>query len=51
MNQDGSEEQEEISIRVVYPDHEFSKANIEFKERHESMQAEANEHSELLVEL
>lgn len=43
--------EEQVSINIVYPSHEFQAENNEFKKRHESMQKEADEHYRLLVDL
>ena len=36
---------------MIYPTKAFGEDNTEFKKRHESMQAEADEHYNLLVEM
>ena len=40
-----------IEIKMVYPTRAFGEDNTEFKKRHESMQADADEHYKLLVDL
>ena len=40
-----------IQINMVYPSKEFFKTNTEFASRHKSMQAEADEHYQYLLDM
>ena len=40
-----------VKIKMVYPSKAFGEDNTEFKKRHESMQADADEHYKLLVDM
>ena len=45
------ESTKDVSIKIVYPTKQFGEENTEFKKRHESMQADADEHYKLLVDM
>ena len=45
------EEPIRAEIRIVYPSEKFGTENNEFSKRHESMQADADEHYDLLIEM
>lgn len=42
---------DQVSIRITYPSRRFGEENNEFKKRHEFMQADADEHYKLLVDM
>ena len=45
------ESTKDVSIKIVYPTKQLGEENTEFKKRHESMQADADEHYKLLVDM
>ena len=40
-----------VTIKIVYPTKAFGEDNTDFNKRHESMQADADEHYKLLVDM
>ena len=49
--EDDSFDEDTIKISITYPSVKFGTDNNQFKKRHESMQADADEHDHLLVDM